>query len=510
MSRVENTTKNFIWSTISTILASILGFISRTVFINILGTTYLGVNGLFTNLLSMLSFAELGIGTAINFSLYKPIADNDIEKIKGLMHFYKKAYQVIAIIVGILGVAVLPFLSLIVKGAEGLNHIWVIYLIFLFNTAYSYLFSYKRTLLYADQKSYLITNVNMIISFVTLVIQLIVLVIFKNYYAYLISSTVIGIAQNFYVNNYINKKYPYLLDKDYENLSVTDKQVITKNVKAMMLHKMGDLCINQTDNIIISSYISVTLVGLVSNYTLIISTINSFIMNVFNSASASLGNLIVTEKEEKRLEVFKGYNFLAFWFFGWATICFYNLLNPFITIWIGEDKIISQSVLSLILFNFYLVGMRVPIGNIKVAAGVYSQDKFVPLVQSVVNLVISILGVQYWGLAGVYLGTVISSLVMPCWYRPLVVYKHVFNTSPRKYFIKYAIYLLTVICNLVIVSLISRMLFQESLLWVYLIGTGIICLIVPNLINFLLFRKTRDFKYIMNVSSHLYRKLVKE
>jgi O-antigen/teichoic acid export membrane protein len=509
MSRIENTTKNFAWSMVSSILSAVLGFISRTVFINILGMTYLGVNGLFTNILSMLSLTELGVGTAITFSLYKPLADNDVEKIKSLMHFYKGAYQTIALVVTCLGLAVLPFLGVIVKGGGGIEHIPLIYLIFLFNTAYSYLFTYKRTLLSADQKSYLITNINMVISIATITIQLVVLMVFHNYFWYLISASIIGVAQNFYVNHYIDKRYPYLLEKNYKKLSNEEKQPIVKNVKAMMLHKLGDLCINQTDNVIISSFINVTVVGLVSNYTLIINGVNSFIKNIFDAASASWGHLIATENEEKRLEVFKGYNFLAFWFFGWATVCFYILINPFITLWIGSERIISQPILNLILINYYLVGMRVPVYSVKSSAGIYVQDKFVPLIQSAINLIVSIIGVQYLGLAGVFIGTIVSSLV-PCLYRPIVVYKYVFGASPKEYFINYFYYFMVVLLNILVVSSISTWVFKNGVTWLSLLETGLTCVILPNTINWLLFKNTEDYRYVRGIVKSIIGKALKK
>lgn len=509
MSRIKNTTKNMAWSTISSIVTALLGFISRTVFISILGTKYLGVNGLFTNVLSMLSLTELGIGVAINFSLYKPLAENDTEKIKALMHFYKKAYQIIAIIVACLGLILVPFLSKIIKGGEGIEHITFLYLIFLFNTVYSYLFSYKRTLLSADQKSYLMTNVDMIISIFTLVIQIIVLIILKNYFVYLISASIIGVVQNLYVNRYINARYKYLLNKDYKKLTKNDKEPIIKNIKAMMFHKIGDLSVNQTDNIVISAFININTVGLVSNYTLVINTVNTFISNIFNSATASLGNLIATENEKKRLEVFNGYNFLSFCFFGWATACFYILLNPFIYLWLGSEKTIGQNIVILIAINFFLVGMRVPLGNIKAAAGVYDQDKFVPIVQAIVNLVISIIGAKYYGLAGVYIGTIISS-ILPCVYRPIVVYKYVFASSVNNYFKKYIKYTLVLIFNIFLLNKISNLIINGKVTYISFAIMSIVCLFIPNFIVAIIYHKSEDYRYIKSVLISMVRKVIKK
>ncbi len=498
MSRLENTSKNFIFSTISTVLSSVLGFISRTVFIYIIGATYLGANSLFTNILSMLSLTELGIGNAISFSLYKPLAKNDIETVKSLMQFYKKAYRYIALAIISIGLLLIPFLDFFIKDSGGIEHITLIYLIFLYNTVISYLFSYKITLLAADQKSYLMTNVNMIISLVTLVIQLIVLVLSKNYFCYLISGAVIGTVQWYFINKFIYKRYPYLRDKNVNKLNSLQLNVIKTNVKAMMFHKIGELCINQTDNIIISSFINLITVGLYNNYYMIINIINKFALSLFNAASASLGNLIATENEEKRYSVFKVYNFLGFWVFGWTTICLTILLNPFVTLWIGKEYCIDNLTLGLVMINYYLVGMRVTVGNIKMAAGLYSQDQWVPIIQSIVNLVVSIWGAIHLGLAGVFLGTVVSSLILPCWYRPIIVYKYVFKRSSSTYFITYFQYAVITSIGYILSNFLGEFftLYTNTIILELLIK-AIICLIIPNIIIIAIFYRKQEFQYIL-------------
>lgn len=508
MSRTENTSKNFMFSTISTLLSSILGFISRTVFIKVIGITYLGANSLFTNILSMLSLTELGIGSAIAFSLYKPLANNDVKTIKSLMLFYKKAYRYIAAIIAVVGVALVPFLDYFIKDSGGMEHIPFIYLVFLYNTVVSYMFSYKITLLSADQKSYLITNINMIISVLTLVVQLTVLVIFKNYFVYLITGAIINTVQWFFINRYIYNRYPYLKDRDAEPLEKQEQDIISTNVKAMMFHKVGELCINQTDNIIISSFISIVSVGLYNNYYMIIGIINKFATSIFNAASASLGNLIATESYEKRYEVFKRYNFLGFWIYGWTGICLYVLLNPFVEIWLGEDFLIDHLTLALVMINYYLVGMRVPIGNIKMAAGLYTQDKWVPIIQSIVNLVVSIFGAVYMGLAGVFLGTVVSSVCLPCWYRPIVVYKYAFCKSVKEYFVTYIKYIITTLLALVCVLKFNAIIcfFVKGNIFLEFLIECVMCTIVPNALFVIVWHKTEEFKYLLALSKKILRR----
>ncbi|OOM79438.1 oligosaccharide flippase family protein [Clostridium sp. BL-8] len=509
MSRTEYAAKNFIWATISTILSTALGFISRTIFIYILGTTYLGVNGLFINILSMLSLTELGIGEAINFSLYKPLADKDEKKLCGLMMFYRNSYRVIALVVATLGISIFPFLNILIKNDNGIAHIHLIYLIFLFNTVTSYLLSYKATLLAADQKSYLLTNINMVTSVITLIVQMVILLGFRNYILYLISASIIGLLKNFYINNYINNRYTYLLEKKCKRLSKKETLNIISKVKAMMFHKVGDVCIYQTDNIITSVFINITTVGLVSNFTMIIDMINRFVMGFFNAASAGLGNLIATEEEKKRLDVFNKYDFFAFWFFGWTSICLYFLLTPFITIWIGSDKLIDNITVALLCINYYLTGMRVPLANVKSAAGVFEQDKWAPIIQSILNLLVSIAGAVKLGLPGIYIGTLISSLV-PNIYRPIIVYKLIFKTSSMDYFKLYIKRIFSIMICVCMIKLIINQVFINMNVLFYLISTSVICLLLPNILLIIFFRKTQEFQYAIYVKTKLLNKIIRK
>lgn len=505
MSRLENTGKNFAYSFLASILSAITSFVSRTVFIHSVGVNYLGANSLFTNILSMLSLTELGLSSAIGFSLYTPLAKKDTDTIKSLMRFYKKAYRIIALVIALLGVALIPFLNYLIKDPGDIQNIPFIYLIFLYNTVISYLFTYKTTLLSADQKGYVMTRMSMVINIVTVAIQTAVLVAWKNYFVYLILGAIINTTQWFFINNRINKIYPYLEAKNALPLNAGERKTIATNVKAMAFHKFGELCINQTDNLIISSFISITAVGLYNNYYMIISIINRFAQSVFNAATASLGNLIATEAFEKRYEVFKRYNFLGFWIFGWTGLCLYILLTPFVKLWLGDEFLIDNLTLMLVMINYYLVGMRVTVGNVKMAAGLYSQDQWAPIVQAVINLAVSIVGAMRMGLAGVFLGTVVSSICVPCWYRPVVVYKYAFHKPVKEYFSSYFLYLAVVLLNITIVILINRYVISPLALSEYA-GFGmmmLVCLIVPNAVIIILFHRTKEFGYLIQLAKSL-------
>ena len=500
--RIENSLKNFGSGLAINLVSSLLMFFSRTVFINVLGTSYLGVNGLLTNVLSMLSLAELGVGTAINFSLYKPVAEGHNEKITLLMNFYKRIYRWIGLLVFCVGLILMMFLNVIIKNPGDVSNLKLIFFIYLVNTAYSYLMSYKNTLLSANQKDYLLASANIIFNIITIVTQILVLIMSKNYIMYLLTNMLMLFIQRLYINNKITKMYPLLKENMTGKLPKEDLKVIIKNVKAVMFHKIGDYCINGTDNIIISAFISVSIVGLYSNYLMIITMVNGIIVMFFNSMTASFGNLIATESNKKKIEIFEVINFIGFWLFGFATICFYNLLNPFIELWLGKEFLISSSVLIIVLLNYYLTGMRVPIYTVKAAAGIYDEDKYTPLIQSVVNLGLSIVLVQKWGLAGVFMGTLVSSIVLPCWQRPYIVCKYALKTSSKRYFIKYAQYLITIISVNLLVSGILNTFFLAGTLINFIVRM-FICTAIPNIVFLLLFRKTKEFKQILNIADRV-------
>lgn len=507
-SRTAYAAKNFAWSMVGNVSNSILGFVSRTIFIYTLGTVYLGVNGLFTNILGMLSFAELGIGSAITFSLYKPLSENNIPKLQAIINFYRTAYRIIAAVVACIGVALIPFLKYIVKGADGIDNIGLIYCLFLINTVSSYLITYKTTIISADQKSYLLANINIISKVVITLMQIIVMVLTKNFIAYLITGILMQIVTKFYLNYFTDKKYPYIKGRNDQRLSKEEKGVIFTKVKALIVHKIGEISIYQTDNIITSAFINVSIVGLVSNFTMIISLINGFVTSFFNSASAGLGNLVATETYKKRYEVFKVYDFLCFWLFGWTGLCLYFLLSPFVTIWIGGDKLIDNITVMLLCLNYYLTGMRVSITNLRNAAGVFEKDKWVALAQAIANIVVSIIGVKLWGLPGIYIGTLVSSM-LPNIIRPIVVYNNVFNMKSTSYFKTYFLNIVLLILSAIIITILNKAITDVNnyILFAYI---AILCVFVPNIIILIVFRKSSQLKYVIDMVKGVFHKIIRK
>lgn len=499
MGRINNASKNIKYGYAGNLFSLLLKFISRTVFIYTIGVTFLGVNGLYLNILSVLSFAELGIGTAMNYSLYKPVAENDKEKIKALMYLYKHAYRWIAIIVTGIGLSLIPFLNFIIKdpGTISSNELVIYYLIFLFNTVSTYFVAYKYSLVNAEQKNYIQTNIQTITIVITTIVQITVLILMHSFLIYLISAALIELVQKIFANRYLNQRYPYLLDKNIRKLSKEEKEPIKKNIRALVYHKIGEISVHQTDNILISSFINITTVGLVSNYTLIISAVTSFINIIFNSLISGFGNLIATESIDKQFELFKVYRFVGFWCYGFASIAFIILINPFIELWIGSEMLVGGIVIYLIIIDYYLKGHRIVVNNFKVAAGIFDEDKYIGLIQAVVNLVVSIVMVRKMGLPGIFVGTVVQGLVSTMT-RPFIVYNKVFKKSGMEYYKDSLVYLIVLIIPLLGLELIKNTILKNLTISNFIVMIVLVA-IIPNLTFVLLLRKRKEFKYLLQL-----------
>lgn len=502
--RTKNSIKNILLSFTNNIVINLLRFVVRTFFIRYIGSLYLGVNGLLTNVLSVLSLADLGISSAISFSLYKPLACNDKKIIKSLMNFYKKAYFIIGTVILILGLLLLPFLDFFVNNVDNIPMLKFYYLLFLINMVISYYLGYKRTLITADQKGYKIQIITMIGNLVITILQIICMYVFRNVEPKYIFSIYLGIQifvtilENIISNIYITNYYSYLREKNVEKLPQKEIQTIKKNVVALLFHKIGSYFVDCTDNLIISKYLGLVCVGLYSNYYLIINIFNKVIQTVLNNIVSSLGNLNASESVEKKREVYNVTNFIGSFVFGLCSICFINLLQLFVgDIWLDETYILSFGVVIIISINFYVNGMMHINDAVKSSTGLYKEDKYVPIIQSIVNIVVSILLVKRYGLIGVFIGTLISS-ILPTIIKPIIIYKKIFNSNSREYFVKYIInFILLVVSYFIssfIISLVPSSLNPYLLFLIY----GIISVIIPSTIFFIIYFRSSVFKNLLD------------
>ena len=504
--RIKNSIKNIYYSLLIQVCMTLLGFISRRVFINNLDIEYLGVNGLLTNILSMLSLVEGGIGASIVYNMYKPLAEDDKPAIIALVQLYKKLYMVVAAVVFVISLLIYPFLGKIMKDSNNVSYITVIYFIFVGNNIVTYLNAHKWSLINADQKGYVLNKYNLRFNIATYVIKILVLQFTKNYVLYIIIEFIISLIQTMWNGSIVNKQYPYIkIDKKYTVEKKVKTNLVT-NVKAIMLHNIGGYIVTGTDNILISALVNVKSVGLYSNYTMVMSQLASILTQVLGGIGASVGNLIATEDSDKSYSIFKVTHFINFWIFSFAVIFLYNILEPFIDWWLGKGLLLDNMTFIVVLLNYYLMGLRNTILTFKNKAGIFDEDKYFPLIEAVINLGASLILVKYFGLAGIFLGTTVSTLAVPMWIQPKLVFNKIFNLSLREYYKKYLEYFLltiiigfttTVLCNLV----------KVNNLFLSLIIKGIICAIVPNCIYLILFSKSDEMKYLYTVAKPIINKI---
>lgn len=504
--RTKNSIKNIIVALILNLISIIIGLISQKVFISSLGTEYLGINGLFTNIISMLGIVELGLGSAIIYNLYKPVADNNKKKIKSLMHFYKISYRIIAVVVTIIGLLIIPFLGLIVKDVNISENLIIIYLLFLTDIVCSYLLTYKRSILYAYQKSYIINIVHIGYLLCMNLFQILILIYTKNYYLYLIIKIIARIIENIVITKIANKSYPILLEKDVIPLDKKTKKDIFTKIKALLLHKIGGFVVLGSDNIIISAFLGVNTVGLYSNYSMIINVLVNLSNQAFSAITASVGNLLVTSNNKKTYSVYKNIFFANTWLAGFIAIGLLVCMDSFVNIWLGERYLLSTSVLLVLCINLYLQITRYTNNSFKEAAGIYYEDRFVPIIESVVNIVMSIVLLHYFGLAGVFMGTICSNLVLHLYSYPKFVYTRLFKKNYSDYYHNF-------FKNFIIVTLIGGITFCISRIIVFnnlflnLFWNIFVCLLIPNVLFFAYYRKSSELSYYANLLSNILKKI---
>lgn len=504
--RLEKSLTNLTTALFGQLFGILITFGSRLVFIRILGAEYLGVNGLFSNILSVLSLVEVGIGPAIVFSLYKPLAFKDETQVKALMNFYARAYWVIGGLIMVLGLLVLPFLDILIKNRPDIPHLSLIYLLFLANSVISYFFAYKRSLIIADQNNYIATIYRYGFFFVLNVLQIIILLATRSFILYLIAQILITFLENWFVSRKAERMYPFIKGKSNERLDVGTKAAIFKNVKALIYHKIGGTVVLSTSNIIISAYLGVFWVGLYSNYHLITNSLNIIIGQFFTGIIASVGNLNAHEDQERTNFIFQTVDFITWWIYSFASICLLVLINPFISIWLGSDYLLNDTFVMVIVASFYVAGMRRAIQTFHDSMGLFWYDRYKPLIESAVNLVLAIYLVQQWGIVGVFAANIISMMTVCFSVEPYVLYKYGLKKSPQRYYVRYiACTVITVILSLITVYTCNALLPQTSI--ASLIGRLSICLMVTG-ISLIGFYKTAEFRYLLRIAQNIANKLV--
>lgn len=500
MSRTSNSLKNIRYAALFKLAVVLVNFIARRVFITVLTDAYLGLNGSFANILSMLSLAELGVGTAITYSMYKPLAENDETQLLSLMALYRKFYWIIGLIIAVLGAGLTPFLPKIIHDHAVLNvpHMELIYLLFVFDSAVSYFFVYKQSIITADQKQYIVTFYQNVIIICVTVAQIAFLLITKNYFVYLGIKIAGTILTNILLARKADKLYPFLKHREVQPLPGEVRTTISKNIRATLMHKIGSVVVFETDNILIMYFVGAVAVGFYNNYLMITQGIMNVFTMVFRSMTASVGNLCAEEDKTQAQVVFWRLDFFTRWLYGFSAISLIVLLNHFIgSIWLKESYLFPLSIVLLIVVNFYLTGMRQSVLTFRDAMGLYWYDRHKPVAESLINLIVSIALAKPLGIVGIFIGTFVSSITTCVWIEPYILFKHGFKTSSVRYFRKYVIHAVVTAVLGFATWYLAMLLPVRGL--IPFIGKLALCAVIPNLGYLLVYGRTEEFHYALDL-----------
>ncbi|MDN7035343.1 lipopolysaccharide biosynthesis protein [Lactiplantibacillus plantarum] len=420
--------KAFVNSTVLTllqVLTIILRFVNQTFFIQVLGKEFLGLNGLFTNLLTYLSFAELGVGTSIVFSLYKPIYDRNYKKISALMNFIKRAYTGIGLAILVLGVGLIPLFPYIIKNYGDIEHIPIYFLLYLSNSVVSYFFTYKRSILIADQKEYKSSMNTFKYTLLQTILQIIVLYFFKAYSLYLIVATICTLISNLAISALVNREYPYLKENTKLRLSRFDIRQIRSNIIGMVGSRIGSIVVRSTDNLLLSAFMGLAIVGIYSNYLLIVTSVSTILSKLVSSVTASIGNLIAEKDATKSLFIYKTHFYINLVMTTITAACLLVALNPFVQAWAGKNYVLTSSTVIVIVLNYFIDQLRQSSIVFVSAYGLFVPNGKKSVVEALINFILSLilLTVFHLGIKGVLIGTILTNLLVNSWFEPLIIFQ---------------------------------------------------------------------------------------
>lgn len=498
MNRTKNATRNIIFGIILKLYQIVIPFLMRTAMIYLMGVEYLGLNSLFTSILQVLNLAELGVGSAMVYSMYKPIAEGNEETICALLKLYKKYYFLIGVVIAVLGLILTPFIPKLISGdiPGGLN-VYILYLLNLAATVMTYwLFAYKNSLLQAHQRSDVASKVTLLTTTIQYALQLFVLWFFRDYYLYVLVMLITQAAANIITAIAASKLYPQYSAKG--KFPRKEVKTINQRIKDLFTAKLGATIVNSADTVVISAFLGLTVLAMYQNYYFIMSSVMGLLTIVFSSCLAGVGNSMVTESLDKNYNDFRVITFLINWILTVCMCCFATMYQPFITLWVGGKYTFGLEVVSLFCVYFYLVVIQQVIGMYKDAAGIWHQDRFRPLIASAVNLILNLSLVNLWGISAILISTIASYVIVAMPWMISNVFKYVFKRDWKKYVAELILYfavacLVTVVCYYICSST------QKFGLFAQLVLNGSICIFLSNVIQVILYRKNKYYTQMIDL-----------
>lgn len=506
-SRTEYSLINMFTGMVGYGINTVIGFVCRIIFVRTLSADYLGVSGLFTNILSMLSLAELGISSAITYALYKPLADNNQGKVAAIMNYYRKAYMTIGCFVAVVGLALMPFLDVIITDSPAIKEsIYLLYLIYLVNTTISYFFSYRQALLTAAQRQYIVTGYNYAITIAQSVAQIVYLLLTHEYIGYLLIQVLGGIIYNVWVSRKAAKDYPYVKNKEIEPLSKEERGSLFCNIKALAVNKISGVLVNSTDNIAITFFNGISSVGYASNYTLFSSTLDKLVTLLFNGLTGSVGNLNATSDEDTRYRFFKALNLANFWLYGWVAIGMAVVSGDLVQWFYGPEYVLHLKVPIILAINLYTIGMLHASYTYKSTLGLFRYGQYILIFTGIINVVLDVLLGNLLGVFGIYLATLIARACTNLWYEPYAVYRYGLRKNPLLYFVRYIKFALILTVTGTLCYWVCS--FCDFSIVINVIVKIVICSIIPNGVFYVVFYRTEEGKYLINSAKRIAGRLI--
>ncbi len=499
INRKKNAIFGTFWGGLQKTVIIVFSFIIRTVFIHTIGVSYLGLSSFFESLLQVLNLAELGVSSALVFSMYKPIVDDDEEKICALMNLYRRCYRIIGLIILGLGLAIMPFIPLLIKNSVPSDiNIYAVYLMYLGATVLSYwMFAYRNSLFYAFQRIDVLNIISSTVSLVTYILQLVCLIRFRNYYAFLVISILSAIAINVITGFASKKTYPQFIATGV--LPQEERNEIFRKVKDLFTLKIGDVAFHSADSIVISSFLGLDVLAVYQNYNTILLTIISFFAVFYNACEAGIANSLIVNDERENRKLLYNIRHISFFFLNFCVTSLVCLYQPFMELWVGKEYLLEFSM--VVLFATYLVAEIAPrtLMVFKNAGGIWHGDRFRPLIISVSNLCINIILVNIIGIKGVLIATIFT---WTCIGSPWLIYNvnhNLLRIEVKKYIMTSAIYVITMIgCAVVSYGLCS--LIHIDNLIANIIIRGLLCLALPNGMFCLFFLKKTEQQYFVTTA----------
>ena len=491
--RTKNATRNILFGIILKVYQILIPFIMRTAMIYFMGIQYLGLNSLFTSVLQVLNLAELGVGSAMVFSMYKPIAVDDKTTICALMKLYKIYYRIIGLIIAIIGGILTPFIPKLINGEipSGIN-VYILYLLNLGATVLSYwMFAYKNSILQAHQRTDVVSKVTLITNTMQYGLQIIVLWVIRNYYIFVLVALFTQVLTNILTAYTANKLYPHY--KAEGDLPKENVKEINQRIRDLFTSKIGTVVYDSADTVVISAFLGLTSLAIYQNYFYIITALTGFISIIFSACTAGIGNSLVVETKEKNFNDLNKFTFIVCWITGFCSVCLLCMYQPFMELWVGKELMLNMSAVVCFVLYFFVRQINSLLNLYKDASGMWHEDKFRPLAAALTNLILNLILVQFIGIYGIILSTVIAILVVGMPWLLHNLFTVVFEKKRLRSFLgkMFTYCILTIISCIVTYFICSTI---NTSLWVTLALRGFICLIIPNMIFFLAYHKRNEFK----------------